>query len=285
MSPPTESNARDSGARRTVFFVSDGTGVTVETLGHSLLSQFESLEFRHVIIPFVTTETKAREAVERINAEAETNAIMPVVFSSLVNDSIREIVAASEGLVLDFFTAFLSRLEQALGAVSSHAAGRAHGMGSSSGYLSRIDAVNFSLATDDGLHPERYRGAQVILIGLSRVGKTPTCLYLALQYGIFAANYPLAEDELDTDALPSILRPWRERLYGLTIDPVQLSRIRNERRPGTAYAEPSRVRRDIRRAHDLLAVNGIPVIDTTSISVEEIAATILYQRGLEPALP
>ncbi|MGH8127376.1 MAG: pyruvate, water dikinase regulatory protein [Gammaproteobacteria bacterium] len=285
MSHPTEPGILDSRALRTVFFVSDGTGVTVETLGHSLLSQFESLNFRNVIIPFVTTEIKAREAVERINAEAASSAITPVVFSSLVNEPIREIVAASEALVLDFFAAFLSRLEQAFGTGSSRAAGRAHGMGNSTGYLSRIDAVNFSLATDDGLQPDRYREAQVILVGLSRVGKTPTSLYLALQYGIFAANYPLAEDELDTDALPASLQPWRERLYGLTIDPAQLSRIRNERRPGTVYAEPARVRRDIRRAYDLLAANAIPVIDTTSISVEEIAATILYQRGLNPALP
>jgi len=260
-----------------VFFVSDGTGVTVETLGHSLLSQFESLDFRYVIIPFVTTEAKALEAVGRIDAEAANSSITPVVFSSLINEPIREIVAAAEALVLDFFTAFLSRLEQALGTASSHAAGRAHGMGNTTGYLSRIDAVNFSLATDDGLQPERYQEAQVILVGLSRVGKTPTSL--------FTANYPLAEDELDTDTLPLALQPWRDRLYGLTIDPVQLSRIRNERRPGTVYAEPTRVRRDIRRARDLLAVNAIPLIDTTSISVEEIAATILYQRGLNPALP
>lgn len=282
MSLPIESDAL---ALRTVFFVSDGTGVTVETLGHSLLSQFESLDFRYIIIPFVTTEAKAREAVERINAEAARSSITPVVFSSLINELIREIVAAAEALVLDFFTAFLSRLERALGAASSHAAGRAHGMGNATGYLSRIDAVNYSLATDDGLHPERYQEAQVILVGLSRVGKTPTSLYLALQCGIFAANYPLAEDELDTDALPPALQPCRDRLYGLTIDPAQLSRIRNERRPGTSYAEPSRVRRDIRRAHDLFVANTIPIIDTTSISVEEIAATILYQRGLNPALP
>lgn len=265
--------------------VSDGTGVTVETLGHSLLSQFETLHFRYVIIPFVNTEAKAREAVQRINAEARNSGITPVVFSSLVNESMREIVTGAEALVLDFFTAFLAQLEEALGAVSSHAAGRAHGIGSNHGYLSRIDAVNFSLATDDGLQTERYKDAQVILVGLSRVGKTPTSLYLALQYGIYAANYPLAEDELDRDALPPALQPWRDRLYGLTIDPVRLSRIRNERRPGTPYAEPSVVRRDVRRAHDLMAANEIPVIDTTAVSVEEIAATILYQRGLSPKLP
>lgn len=281
MSPPTDANV----PARTVFFVSDGTGVTVETLGHSLLSQFESVSFRYVIIPFVATEARAHEAVERINAEAHGSGLTPVVFSSLVNETIREIVMAAEALTLDFFSAFLGPLENALGESSSHATGRAHGMGNTHGYLRRIDAINFSLATDDGLQAERYREAQVILVGLSRVGKTPTSLYLALQYGIFAANYPLAEDELDTDELPVALRPWRERLFGLTIEPDQLTRIRGERRPGTPYAEPVRVRREVRRAHDLMAANGIPVIDTTSISVEEIAATILYRQGLSPSLP
>lgn len=282
MSPPIDGNHR---VARTVFFVSDGTGVTVETLGHSLLSQFEAFNFRYVIIPFVTTDARAGDAVERINEEARRGGITPVVFSSLVNEKIRDIVMNAEALTLDFFSAFLGPLEDALGAASSHATGRAHGMGNTHGYLRRIDAINFSLATDDGLQSDRYAEAQVILVGLSRVGKTPTSLYLALQYGIFAANYPLAEDELETDTLPTALQAWKDRLYGLTIEPEQLVRIRSERRPGSAYAEASRVRREVRRAHDLLAANDIPVIDTTSISVEEIAATILYQKGLSPSLP
>ncbi len=282
MSPPIDSGM---GSARTVFFVSDGTGVTVETLGHSLLSQFESLSFRYVIIPFVTTDERAHEARDRINEEARRSGITPVVFSSLVNEKIRDVVMSSEALTLDFFSAFLDPLEQALGESSSHAPGRAHGMGSTNGYLHRIDAINFSLSTDDGLQSDRYREAEVILIGLSRVGKTPTSLYLALQYGIFAANYPLADEDLETDDLPAVLQPWKDRLYGLTIDPGQLARIRNERRPGTAYAEPATIRREVRRAQDLMAANGIPVIDTTSISVEEIAASILYQKGLSPSLP
>lgn len=282
MSPPTDSAAGNS---RTVFFVSDGTGVTVEALGHSLLSQFESLKFRYVIIPFVTTEERAREAVKRINDEAVQSRVTPVVFSSLVKEPIRDLVTSAQALTLDFFSAFLDPLERALGEASSHAPGRAHGIGDTSGYLHRIDAINFSLATDDGLHFDRYSEAQVILIGLSRVGKTPTSLYLALQYGIYAANYPLAEDDLETDALPVALQPWRDRLFGLTIDADQLARIRNERRPGTAYADRAGVRRDVRRAHDLMVANRIPLIDTTSISVEEIAATILYEKGLSPRLP
>lgn len=283
MCPQIESGVQE--APRSVFFVSDGTGVTVETLGHSLLSQFESLPFRYVIIPFVNSEQKAHEAVERISAESRRNGVTPIVFSSLVNENLRDIVSAAPAFTLDFFTAFLGQLEDALGTPSSHALGRAHGVRDSAGYLRRIDAINFSLATDDGLGSDRYDEAQVILIGLSRVGKTPTSLYLALQYGIFAANYPLAEEDLHGDTLPVPLRRWRGRLYGLTIDPAQLARIRHERRPNSPYSEPARVRREIERANELMRNNGVLLLDTTAVSVEEIAATVLYQKGLTPSLP
>lgn len=281
MCPPTDSGPRP----RTVFFVSDGTGVTVETLGHSLLSQFEKIEFRHVIIPFVTSEDKARHAVERIDAEAAVSGLTPIVFASLVDDGLRRILEQARALTLDFFSAFLARLEGELGTPSSHARGRAHGAHDSASYLRRIDAVNFSLATDDGLNTHRYRHAQVILTGLSRVGKTPTCLYLALQCGIFAANYPLTEDEFESDRLPSALDGYRDRLFGLTIDPARLIRIRSERRPGSAYAEPQRVRHEVRSAESLLRAAGIPLLDTTSMSIEEIAASVLFEKSLTPHLP
>jgi len=284
MSPPTETPPAGS-PPRTVFFVSDGTGVTVETLGHSLLSQFESLPFRYVIIPFVNSREKAEAAVARIEAQGRASGSTPIVFSSLVDEDVRATVAGAPAFTLDFFSAFLGPLEEALGTRSSHALGRAHGMRDSAGYLRRIDAVNFALATDDGLNVSRYEEAQVILIGLSRVGKTPTSLYLALQYGIFAANYPLAEDDLESDALPPLLAPWRERLFGLTIDPGRLTRIRRERRPGSAYSEPARVRREVEHARNLMRANDVPMLDSTAVSVEEIAATILYQKGLTPSLP
>ncbi len=184
-----------------------------------------------------------------------------------------------------FSTAFLGRLEEALQTSSNHILGRAHGAGNSGNYLRRIDAVNFSLATDDGLNTARYAEADVILVGLSRVGKTPTSLYLALQCGVFAANYPLTEEELDRDELPATLAPWRERLFGLTIDPARLTRIRSERRPGSAYAEPARVRREVEHCERLLRQNDVPLLDSTAVSVEEIAATILYRKNLTPSLP
>lgn len=287
MSPPIEPTLTpvQPDIPRSVFFVSDGTGVTVETLGHSLLSQFEALSFGYVIIPFVNSEEKAREAVRRIDAEAERCGLTPIVFSSLVDDRLRKIVGSTQALTLDFFSAFMGRLEQALGTASSHALGRAHGMRDSAGYLRRIDAVNFALAADDGLNTDRYHEAQLVLVGLSRVGKTPTSLYLALQYGIFVANYPLDEDDVGRESLPRILEDHRDRLFGLTVDPARLVRIRSERRPGSDYADPQRVRREVEKAQALLRAHGVTVLDSTSISVEEIAAIILYQTGLSPTLP
>lgn len=283
MSPPIEAGTQKE--EHTVFFVSDGTGVTVETLGHSLLSQFETLNFRHFIIPFVNTEKRAYAAVERIDGEGERTGRTPIVFCSLVDERLRAIVEGAHAFTFDFFTAFLNQLEEALRTPSNHTLGRAHGAGNSGDYLRRIEAVNFSLATDDGLNTSRYSEAQVILVGLSRVGKTPTSLYLALQCGVFAANYPLAGEELERAELPATLAPWRERLFGLTIDPERLTRIRTERRPGSAYAEPVRVRREVEHCERLLRTNGVPLLDSTAVSVEEIAATVLYKKNLTPSLP
>ncbi len=284
MSLPTDPGT-DTESRRAVFFVSDGTGVTVETLGHSLLSQFEALQFRYFIIPFVTTEEKAREAVARVSAQAASSGLTPIVLFSLVDEGLRTIIEGSGALALDFFTMFIGRLERELGVPSSHRLGRAHGMRDAAGYLRRIEAVNFSLATDDGLNTERYQHAQVILVGLSRVGKTPTSLYLALQCGIFAANYPLTENDLDSGALPAALAEHRERLFGLSISAQRLIRIRAERRPDSPYSNPARVRREVEHCERLLHENDIPLLDTTAISVEEIAANILYQKSLTPSLP
>lgn len=284
MSPRTEAEA-DSQPRRVVFFVSDGTGVTVETLGHSLLSQFEPLAFRPVIIPFVGTEEKARAAVKRINAEAVRSGLVPIVFSSLVNERVRAVIEGANAFTFDFFTAFLGRLEQALEIASTRTLGRAHGAQNAGSYERRIDAVNFSLATDDGLNTDRYSDAEVILVGLSRVGKTPTSLYLAMQYGVFVANYPLADDDLESEELPAALVPWRKRLFGLTIDPARLAGIRSGRRPHGSYSDPARIRRDVAHCERLFRRNGVSLLDSSIISVEEIAATILYEKELTPSLP
>ena len=270
--------------KRTVFFVSDQTGVTAETMGHSLLTQFDALEFRAVTLPFIASLDKAEEARRRIDAAAEAEGVRPIVFSTLVKDDVREVVKRSNGLFLDFFDAFLGPLEAELQVKSSHATGRAHGMADLAAYTARINATNFALANDDGVHTRDYDRADVILVGVSRSGKTPTCLYMALQYGVYAANYPLTEDELESGALPGSLVPHKRKLYGLTIRPDRLQQIRTERRPESRYASAQQVAYEVRTAEALFERLGIPCIDTTDCSVEEIGSRILHKTGIERRL-
>ena len=268
-------------SERTVFFLSDQTGVTAETLGHSLLTQFDGHNFRQVTLPFINNDDKAREAVEKIN-EAATNAdARPIVFSTLVQDEFRAVVREADGLHLDIFDVFLEPLEDELQQKSTHTAGRAHGMSDIESYMKRIEATNFALANDDGGVTRNYDMADIILIGVSRSGKTPTCLYLALQYGVYAANFPLTDDEFDSGALPEILRKHRSNLFGLTIAPTRLQQIRRERRALGNYSSAQQVRYELREAEKIFNKYGIPYVDTTEFSIEEIASRILDITGLE----
>jgi regulator of PEP synthase PpsR (kinase-PPPase family) len=267
--------------RRTVFFVSDQTGVTAETMGHSLLTQFDGQDFRPITLPFISTTDKALEAVRKIDATAAEEGVRPIVFSTLVHEDVRDIVKRAHGLFLDFFDAFLGPLEAELSLKSAHATGRAHGMSDLAAYTTRINATNFAVANDDGAGARDYEHAEVILVGVSRSGKTPTCLYLALQYGIFAANYPLTDDDLESAKLPRVLAPFKRKLYGLTIRPDRLQQIRNERRPDSRYASPQQVQYEVRAAESMFARLGIPSINTTECSIEEIASRILEKMGLE----
>jgi hypothetical protein len=270
--------------KRTVFFVSDQTGVTAETMGHSLLTQFEGLEFHAITLPFIATLEHAVEARKRIDAVAEAEGVPPVVFSTLVKDDLREEVRSSSGVFLDFFEAFLSPLELAFGSKSTHAPGRAHGMADLAGYTQRINATNFALANDDGAHTRGYDAADVVLVGVSRSGKTPTCLYMALHYGINAANYPLTDDDLESGQLPAALARHLPKLYGLTIRPDHLQKIRHERRPDSRYASAQQVTFEVRQAEALFARHGIPFLDTTACSIEELGSRIMHNPGIERRL-
>jgi hypothetical protein len=264
-----------------VFFVSDQTGVTVETLGHSLLEQFEGTNFYTVTVPFVDSVEKAQRVAARIDQAAAEDGSRPIVFASLVQDEVRAVLLGANGLVLDFFDAYLAPLEAELKSRSSRRLRRNHGIEGSSGYKQRIEATNFALAADDGRGSELYERADIILVGVSRSGKTPTCLYLALQYGIFAANYPFTGDEFEESSLPRSLRAHKAKLYGLTIDPERLQCIRRERRAGGSYAAARQVSFELRAAESLYRRQRIPYIDTTRSSIEEIASTILAETGLK----
>lgn len=266
---------------RTVFFLSDQTGVTAETLGHSLLTQFDGQKFHQVTLPFIDSEDKAREAVRKIDAVADREPIRPIIFSTLVQDDLRSIVSTAKGLHLDIFDVFLQPLEAEFGQKATHKAGRAHGMSDIDSYMKRIEATNFALANDDGGMTRNYERADVILIGVSRSGKTPTCLYLALQYGVYAANYPLTDEEIDSGKLPDILLDCREKLFGLSIAPVRLRQIRKERRALGKYSSIQQVTYELREAKKIFKRYNIPQIDTTEFSIEEISSRILESTGVE----
>jgi hypothetical protein len=266
---------------RTVYFLSDQTGVTAETLGHSLLTQFNSQNFRQVTLPFIDSEDKAREAVRKINESSGKATLRPIIFSTLVQDEFRSIVKEANGLHLDIFDVFLEPLGTELGEQPTHLPGRAHGMSDIDAYMKRIEATNFALANDDGGVSRNYDVADVILIGVSRSGKTPTCLYLALQYGVYAANYPLTDEEFENGRLPGFLMEQCKKLYGLTITPERLRQIRKERRALGKYSTAQQVRFEIREAEKLFRRHGIPFVDTTEFSIEEIASRILDSTGVE----
>ena len=271
--------------QRTVFFVSDHSGVTAETLGHSLIAQFDALEFRKITVPFVSTVDKAKRAARKINAEARKQGSPPIVFSTLVKedvrDAVRGIVGRTDALFLDFFDSFLGPLEKELDHTSQHAMGVAHGIQDYREYDRRIEAMNFALAHDDGSNQTGYDKAEVVLVGVSRSGKTPTCLYLALQYGVFAANYPLTGSDLENRRIPAALSRHRDKIYGLTIEPQRLGELRSARGIGRQYASPRQVSFEVRQAQNLFDRLDIPFVDATRCSIEELASRILDATRLE----
>jgi regulator of PEP synthase PpsR (kinase-PPPase family) len=268
--------------RRTVFFLSDRTGITAEMLGNSLLSQFEDVAFERQTIPFIDAPDKVEAAIQQVNANAVRQGRRPIVFASVVDEAAsRHIHAQANALTLDLFQAFIAPLEAELNARSSHAAGRTHGIANSPDYFARMEAINFSQSHDDGAATRDLAKAQVILVGVSRCGKTPTSLYLALQFGVRAANFPLTPDDFADRRLPASVLPHRERLFGLTINPDRLQRIREERRPASRYASAENCRFEVREAEHLMDRERIPMLDTTEMSIEEIATTILHRTKVQ----
>lgn len=266
--------------RRTAFFVSDRTGITCEMLGHSLLTQFEGVQFIELTKPFIDSAEKTHALVEEINKAAQEDGQRALVFCTLVNSELGRILAGADALVIDCFHSFIKSLEDELGLHSARVVGRSHSADDLGEYHRRIEAVNFALSHDDGISTRDLGEADIVLVGVSRCGKTPTCLYMALQYGIRTANYPLVAEDFNRNSLPPQLHQLRRKLYGLTILPERLHLVRNERRPGSRYSTLTNCQFEVRAAEALMRQEGVPYIDTTSKSIEEIAATILHDTRL-----
>jgi [pyruvate, water dikinase]-phosphate phosphotransferase / [pyruvate, water dikinase] kinase len=267
---------------RAIFYISDGTGISAETLGRSLITQFDAMHFHSTItLPYINSETKAIQAVNQINQAFGAENQRPIVFSTIVKPSIRNIIVKSNGFVIDFFQSFIGTLEQELKTEASPAVGLTHAVVDEEEYSTRIDAVNFALQCDDGVNIHAYKTADLILLGVSRTGKTPTCLYLALQHGIRAANYPLTPEDLQSTKLPEKLDSHRSRLFGLTILPERLHQMRTRRRADSDYAAISQCELEVNFAESLFQREKIPYLNSTNLSIEELSAHILVQAGLK----
>ena len=262
-----------------VFFVSDGTGITAETFGNAILAQFE-VKFRHIRIPFVDTVDKAHQAVRQILHTGELEGRRPIVFTTLVNMEVLSVIlegCQDKTMLMDMFSIFVNPLEKELGIKSNHRVGRFSDASKSQEYRDRIEAINFSLAHDDGQLNRDLESSDVILVGVSRSGKTPTSLYLAMQHGLKASNYPLIPEDFERRQLPPALMPHKKKIFGLTIQPERLSEIRNERRPDSKYASLANCRHEVAEAEAMMRRSGIRWLSTTTKSIEEIATTILQE--------
>lgn len=267
--------------QRTVFFISDRTGITAETLGLSLISQFEEIQFSQVTLPFIDSIEKAKEAENFINRAFETDKALPIVFATIIKQEIKDILEHTNCFYIDFFNTFIGKLEQEFKIPSTKSIGRIHGMRNTQSYNSRMDAVNYALNYDDGAKITNYETADIILLGVSRSGKTPTCLYLAMRYGIHAANYPITEDDLHSSDLPKFLRPHRKKLFGLVIDSERLHAIRQERMPNSRYAELAQCQKESKAILKIFHQENINYLNSTNVSIEELSAKILLISGIE----
>jgi regulator of PEP synthase PpsR (kinase-PPPase family) len=264
---------------RTAFYISDGTGITSEVFGHALLSLFQA-EFDHVTIPFVETTEKAQQTKQRIDDRYKTTGVRPLVFFTFVDEQLKAIIHSSEGVCYDFLNAFVEPMQNELGIQAMPKAHRTHSIHEKT-YDFRIDAVNYALANDDGSNLKDYAKADIILVGVSRSGKTPTSLYLALQYGIKAANYPFVEEDMDMLKLPAVLKANKNKLFGLTITPERLAQIREQRRPNSRYASLRQCKLELDEVENLYKKERIPFLNSTTLSIEEISAKIMAETGLK----
>lgn len=267
-------------AVRQVFFVSDGTGITAETLGNTLLTQFDGVEFTKSTLPFVNTAERARVTVDYINQVAAQSAVPPLVFSTTVSDEARAQLRGARAVFMDLFDTFIPQIEETLGQKSTHALGRAHGLSDARRYSARIAAMNYAMEHDDGQSTRDLSRADIILIAPSRCGKTPTSLYLALQHGIFATNFPLTEDDLEGLSLPQSLKGHESKLFGMSSDPERLHQVRTERRPGSRYASLAQCAYELRQAEQLFRRHNIPSVNSANMSIEEIATVVMQEKGI-----
>lgn len=264
-----------------VYFISDSTGISAETMGNALLAQFPTVPFERRLIPFLRTTREAEEVREQLN-RAMDGPVEPIVFLTVVDEEVREVLLGTRAPVIDFVSGHLARIEAQLGLSSDHAPARLHGVGDVRRYNRRMQAVEFAIEHDDGQSVRAIQRADVILIAPSRCGKTPTSMYLALMHGVFVANYPLVDEDFENGNLPQTIADLSDRCFGLLTSPKRLSEVRGERRPDSRYASVDQTHWELSRARRIYDYYGIPFVDSSSKSVEEMSTLILQSLTDRP---
>jgi regulator of PEP synthase PpsR (kinase-PPPase family) len=265
---------------RSVFYISDQTGITTEKLGSALLVHFADIEFRKETFPFSNTSAKVNQVLIKARNRYMIDGVKPIIISSMVDEKLRKLLNVDYAISIDFFESFIPKLETELGTKANMLTGTVHSIGNEDKYNHRIDAIHYSLENDDGVSSKHYDEADIIIIGVSRVGKTPTSIYLAVNYGIKVANYPLAEVDLQDDHLPKVLTPYHHKLFGLSIEAERLHRIRTHRMPGRKYAEMDTCISEIKAAERIMHNCGVPFLNSSHKSIEEISVAIVQMVRL-----
>jgi regulator of PEP synthase PpsR (kinase-PPPase family) len=264
---------------RAAYFVSDSTGITAETLGSALLANFPGITFERRTVPFVDSIDAAKRLVGGIRRATKIGR-KPVIFATVKSYDILAVLTASDAVVIDLLGGHLRELEAALESTASEQLGQYHGVGDIEQYFARMRAVEYAIEHDDGQSIRSLDVADVIIIAPSRCGKTPTTMYLALQYGLRVANYPLTDDDFPSNDLPNAIARHVDKCFGLTTNPLRLSQVRHERRPNSTYSSLAQCTLELRRAEDLYRRNHVPFLNSSTKSVEEMSAVIMQSMRL-----
>ncbi|MEZ0165165.1 pyruvate, water dikinase regulatory protein [Kineococcus sp. LSe6-4] len=271
----------DAAPARAVFFVSDSTGITAETLGGALLSNFPAVRFARRTTPFVASRAAAEQVVRDV-VGAAGRGLAPILFTTIRDPVVREVLRSAPAVRIDLLSGYLTELEQALGTTASEQLSGFHRVGDTEAYFARMRAVEYAIEHDDGQSYRALGSADVVIVAPSRCGKTPTTMYLALQHGLQVANYPLTDEDFPADGLPTVLAPLADRCFGLTTTALRLSQVRHERRPDSRYASLAQCSLELRRAEQLYRRHRIPYVNSSTKSVEEMSAVILQNLHLRP---
>lgn len=260
-----------------IYYISDSTAILVKNLGHSLICQFPEINFIEEKFPFVNSVKEAQKVLAHILKRSGGR--QPIVFSTIMNEDVRNVFNNSEIEFIDAYGHFLTRLEDCLEATALRVAGY-YRTTTEVDLAKRAENINFSLEHDDGTGLDGYPAADVILLGISRTGKTPISVYLATQMGLKAANFPLIDKYLTEYRLPDQIVRSKHKAVGLTTTPELLSSIRERRLPGSNYARLSTCLEEMDQADKIYKKYKIPTISSAGKSIEEIATQVSQELKL-----